>query len=130
MVCKLPNDIITGFLYGFSMTAKRHIIHFMLAFCIGILPVLNASAMSVEHSPSLPVDCLDCDLFESGLEKPCEKMDCDSISQSCSSQAGANYLPALSFVEVIPFAQGNDPGRSASDYRQNLTDSIYRPPIA
>jgi len=109
---------------------KKYLIHCLLALCIGLLPVLNASAMSVEHPACMPMDCFDCDPVELELDGSCENQDCNSITQSCGSHTSANYLPASSLVEYVPFEHINALSRYDSDYRQYVTDQIYRPPIS
>jgi len=112
------------------MAIKKYLIHCMLAICIGLLPVLNASAMSVEHSDSMTMDCIDCDPVEMNHDSPCKSQDCNSITQSCGSHTSANYLPPSPLVEHVPEVQINSLSRYDSDYRQGVTDQIYRPPIA
>ena len=112
------------------MAVKKHLLHLMLVLSIGLLPMLNVSAMSMEHAASAPMDCIDCDRVKAGLDGSCLQMDCSSVSQSCGSHTSATYLPVSSLVEVIPFIQIDDAGRITPDYRQNLIDPIFRPPIA
>ena len=84
------------------MAIKKYLIHCMLAICVGLLPALNSNAMSVEHSDSMPMDCLDCDPVEMNLDSPCKNQDCNSITQSCGSHTSANYLPPSPLVEHVP----------------------------
>ena len=121
---------ISGLANLFSMATKKHLIHYLLAFCIGLLPVLNASAMHVEHSASAPLSCIDCEPGEKKLDDSCDDKACSSITQSCGSHSCASYLPAAPSVEGMSFAQINSPGRYDPDCRQGVTDQIYRPPIA
>ena len=112
------------------MAIKKYLIHCMLALCIGLLPVLNASAMSVEHSDSMLMDCIDCDPVEMDFDSHCKNQDCNSITQSCGSHTSANYLPPSPLVEHVPEVQINGLSRYDSDYRPGVNDTIYRPPIA
>ena len=112
------------------MAIKKHLVSYLLALCIILLPVLNASAMSVEHSAVMPMNCLDYDPVEMKLDNPCEDQDCNSIAQSCGSHTSANYLPPPPLVEHVPEVQFNCLSRYDSDCRQGVTDQIYRPPIA
>lgn len=112
------------------MAIKKHLIHCLLALCVGLLPVLNANAMSVEHSASGPMDCLDCDPVEMNMDKFCGDQECDSLTQSCASHTCVIYLPTSASFENVYIAQSGDPKRYVSDYRRRATDPIYRPPIA
>ena len=112
------------------MAIKNHLIHCLLALCIGLLPVLNASAMSIEHSVSMTMDCIDCDPAEMNHDSPCKNQDCNSITLSCGSHASANYLPPSPLVENVPEMQINGLSRYNPDYRPGVNDTIYRPPIA
>ena len=112
------------------MAINKHFIHFLLVFCIGLQPALSAIAASADHSASAPMHGLDCDPAGTGADHGCADTDCDSITHSCSSQPGASFLPVSSLAEDIPIARKNALNLSDPDYRQNLTDPIYRPPIA
>ncbi len=110
------------------MAIKKRIIHCLLVFCIALQPALGAIAMDVEHSTSGHMHELDCDPVGS-MKDVCADTDCRSITHSCSSQAGASYLPASSLIEDIPGAKTSDRILNDPEYRQNITDPIYRPPI-
>ena len=112
------------------MVRNRYFIHFLLALCIGLVPVLDAAAASAGHSDPMPMDCIDCDPGEFVHDGACENQDCSTIVQSCGSLTGASYLPVSSLVETSPITRVINPGRNHSGYRQNLTEPLYRPPIA
>ncbi len=111
------------------MAIRKYIIHCLLVFCIGLQPALSAIVTDADHSAPAPVHGLDCDPAEMGVDGACANMDCDSITHSCGSQAGANYLPVSALVENIPLAQTSDRNLNDPEYRQSPTDPIYRPPI-
>ena len=112
------------------MAIKKYLIHCLLALCIGLLPVLNASAMSVDHSGTMPMDCADCGPVEMSNDSPCKNHDCNSNPESCGSHNSVNYLPPSPLVESLPGRQINGLSRYDPDYRPGVSDRIYRPPIA
>ena len=111
------------------MAIKRYLIHYLLALCIGLFPVLNASAMSAGHSTTAPMDCLDCGQLDMNHGNPCHDQGCTSITQSCQSPAGTTCLPATTAFQIAPLGQSSILDRSDSFRLQDITDSIYRPPI-
>ena len=112
------------------MTKNRRFIHFLLALGIGLMPVLNLGVASAGYPDSMPMDCVDCDLAEVIHDDSCKSLDCSTIVSSCGFANGAGYLPVSFLVESIPIARVINPGRDHSDYRPNLSEPIYRPPIA
>lgn len=112
------------------MLNKKHLIHCLLAVCIGLLPMLSAGAMSVEHMDSVAMDCPDCAPVERHLDSGCEDHECSYVGQHCGYHTCASYLHVSPLVENIPVTQVNDLPRYDSSYRQAITDQIYRPPIA
>ncbi len=112
------------------MATKKYIIHCLLVLCIVLQPALSAIEINPEHSASAPMHGFDCDPAEVDLDDTCADTDCNPVTHSCGFNAGANYLPASSLAENIPIAQKVDLNLNEPDYRQNITDPIYRPPIA
>lgn len=102
----------------------------LLALSIALMPVLNVSVASAEHPESMLMHCVDCDLAEVTHDASCKNLDCSTIVQSCGLSTGAGYLPVSSLAEIIPSTHVINPGRNRSEYRQNVTEPIYRPPIA
>ena len=111
------------------MAIKRKAIHWLLVLCIGLLPALNAGAMSHEHAPAAPLDCVDCDPAGSHHDKSCQERSCASITQHCQANSGLGCLPVVTaFPDASPRQTGN-PGRTDALEPQDITESIYRPPI-
>lgn len=112
------------------MANKRYLIHWLLALCIGLLPALNVGAMSVDNPAPMPPDCLDCGPVGMHHDNACKDQGCASISQSCQSHSGANYLPVAAVFESASTRHMENPDRSDAAILQDMTDPIYRPPIA
>jgi uncharacterized protein involved in copper resistance len=111
------------------MTIKKHLLHCLLAFCIGMLPVLSVSAASLEHTATAPMDCADCGPMDMDHGDLCEHQDCASITQSCQSSSAASCLPAAAALETAPGRLVGNPDRSDAPGLREINDSIYRPPI-
>ena len=112
------------------MANKKYLIHWLLALCIGLLPAMNVSAMSVGDPADMPMECLDCGPVEMNHGSTCQDPGCSVISQSCQSHSAANYLPASTVFESGLTRYIGNPRRSVTVSLQDIADSIYRPPIA
>ena len=111
------------------MTIKKHLLHCLLAICLGLLPVLSGGGASFEHAANAPMDCADCgpmDMDHGGL---CQHQDCGSRTQSCQSSSAASCLPASAAVATAPGRLVGSPDRSDAPGLREMDDSIYRPPI-
>jgi len=112
------------------MANKRYLIHWLLALCIGLLPTLNAGAMSLDNPAPVPMDCLDCGMVGMNHDNACQDQNCTSIYHSCQAHSGANFLPVAAVFESASTRQMGNPDRSDAASLQDMTDPIYRPPIA
>ncbi len=112
------------------MANKKYLIHWLLALCIGLLPALNVSAMSVDNPAPMPMDCVDCGMPDMNHDNSCQDQGCSSIFQSCQAHSGATYLPVAGVFESASTRETGNPDRSGTASLPDLADPIYRPPIA
>jgi hypothetical protein len=108
---------------------RKYLAHLLLAFCVGILPVLGTVAASSAHALTMPTDCTDCESPGAPLGDTCAHDECPSMSAACGSQSGAGFPGAGFTLRTDSQAQENPAGRASPRYRPDIDDSLYRPPI-
>ena len=112
------------------MTArKKSFLSLLLTLCVAAAPMHGLAASEPEHTASMTVGCVDCDMHDGGTSV-CDESGCPISSGFCAAQNLTSPLPT-SWVTPAPWGRLIDGRRSASiDYRSHLEFSIYRPPIA
>jgi hypothetical protein len=112
------------------MTNNKTALLFLLMFCIGMLPLQNLNAGTVDHMESILLDCSNCDKDDGVAHGACDNAQCILSTGFCGAQ---NITSVLSKPLRVPMPRQSSASswRSVkSQYRSHLDFTIYRPPIA
>ena len=128
-VCGCISDRARVGVRDLTPVSKKALVHFLLAFCVGILPALGTAAASSAHQMTMPMDCTDCAPPGALPDDSCAHEECASFIAACASHVGTG-VPGTGFiVRIEPLARHGPVGRAGPRYRPDIDDSLYRPPI-
>ena len=112
------------------MLSRKLFIHYLLAACIGLLSVMNASA-DFDEQPSVMHGCqIECDAGAVIEPGPCTPEGCESMTTACGSFCSATIYSETPLNGNIALTRVARPHYSPADFLSRLSFSIYRPPIA
>lgn len=113
-----------------SMINKRSAILYLLIVCLGVAPLLSASANGIGHTETMPANCTVCDVNDSGAHEFCDNTHCILSTGVCGTHASAGYITRLLWAPVsqLSFVARRQP--SITRFLSRLEFSIFRPPIS
>ena len=116
--------------HEYVMTNNKTALLFLLMFCIGMLPLQNLNAGTVDHMESMLLDCANCDKDDGVARGSCDNAQCILSAGFCGTQNITSFL-SKSLRAPMPRQSLASSWRPVkSQYRSHLDFAIYRPPIA
>ena len=112
------------------MLSRKLFIHYLLAACIGLLSVMNASAAVDKQLSAMPGCEMVCEASLMTEPGPCAPDGCQPMTAHCGSFSSATIYSETPLNENIALTRVARPHYSPADFLSHLSFSIYRPPIA